>query len=777
MNPNSPVVSTASSTNAQPPPPPPPAPAPAPASASAPKVLSCTNCRRRKIRCNKTTNPCIPCQASGTECIFPTRVRNPRPRQSNPKSRDSELLKRISHLESLVSRIDASKLLGEDGQVEDEVRSNPPSSGPRPHRSFTSPDHQYNDNHHEFGIVPGRMAHQFADFIKRQETDSIYTHDGFWTRLSEEIDGLKQLIESPSDDEDENSGSTATSPASKYDSPSQFVFDSRVTSSNVTIPYPSHDHTKVLFDIYFKNVHPMVVTMHKSTMYLFTNPNSELLDENTGRHKFKSLEASSFSMYLAAVTSMTNEECLELLNEERQILVTRYKTATEIALQESDFLNSVEIVTLQALITYIAAMRAHDRSRSIWAFIGLAVRLARGIGLHRDGTGLHRDGSKEPFDLEMRRRIWWTLIVLDTRASEDRGTETMITDGSFDTKMPANINDEDISINSKTLPVDRLGFTSMTFACITMTVSGIGLRMNFVPTRLDAPVLTTEQKEQMIKGFTDKVDSTYVTCSDPNDPRLWWFSRVSRLLSLKLWLATQYPLQRRKSTNRVLPRGQSLRTAMAFLNLAEEIWQYEPSKGWFWFFQSYVPWHAIAVALAELCAEPTGPLADQAWGSIEFHYNKWSEFVADTKDGMIWRPVKNLMKRARAARRRERGLSESQASTTPTAILNPNTYSPALDLGAEFSPIMSENNNYRQPSTIGQVDPMGQNIYGGMNFDLPMPMCSTPSDTNMASPLPIPDGYTNPHWNEFIFGLGTVGSDGPQNPEMWGSFQDYFTGS
>ncbi|KAF7961174.1 hypothetical protein EAE96_000841 [Botrytis aclada] len=765
MNPNSPAVSTASSsTNAQPPGA---ATAPPP-----PKVLSCTNCRRRKIRCNKTTNPCIPCQASGTECVFPTRVRNPRPRQSNPKSRDAELLKRISHLESLVSRIDATKLLGEDGRVEDEARSITPSSGPRPHRSFTSPSQQYNENVNvnDVGILPGRLDHQFANFIKRQETESIYTHDGFWTRLSEEIDGLKQLIENPSDDEEDNSGSTATSPASKYDSPSLFVFDSRVTSSNVVIPYPSDDHRNILNDFYFKNVHPMVVTVHKTTANLLSDPSSELFDHNTGRLKFKSLEASSFSMYLAAVTSMTNEECLKHLDEERQILVTRYKTATEIALQESDFLNSVEIVTLQALITYIAAMRTHDRSRSVWAFIGLAVRLARGIGLHRDG-------GNSPFDVEMRRRVWWTLIVLDTRASEDRGTETTITDGSFDTKMPANINDEDISITSTTPPIERIGFTSMTFACITMTVSGIGLRMNFVPTRPDTPVLTTEQKEQMIKGFTDKVESTYLAGADPNDPLFWWICRISRLLSLKLWLVTQYPLQRRKSTHRVLPRGQSLRTAMAYLNLTEEVWQHDPSKGWFWFLQTYVPWHAIAVALAELCAEPTGPFADQAWEVIEFHYNKWSEYVADTKDGMIWRPVKNLLKRAKAARRRERGFSDSQASTTPTAISNPNMYSPAPTLGAEFSPIMSENNNYRQPSTIGQVDPMGQNTYGGMAFDLPMPMGSTPIDANMTSPLPISDCYTNTHWNEFIFGLGTVGGDGPQNPEMWSSYQEYFTGS
>ncbi|RAL67859.1 hypothetical protein DID88_008585 [Monilinia fructigena] len=688
----SPVVSIASSSSQQPAP---------------PKVLSCTNCRRRKIRCNKTTSPCLPCQASGTECIFPTRVRNPRPRQNNPRSRDAELLKRISHLESLVSRIDASKLISDDGKREEDVRSNESSSATRLHRSFTSPSNQTKIQ--ETGLIPGLMDHQFASFIKRQETDSIYSHDGFWTRLSEEIDGLKQLIESPSDDEEEPVGSSATSPSL----------------------------------------------------------------QNTGRHKFKSLEAVAFSMYFAAVTSMTNEECLEHLDEERDILVARYKTATEIALQESDFLNSVEIVTLQALILYIAVLRSHDRSRTTWTYIGLAVRIARAIGLHRD------PGYGEPFDLEMRRKVWWTLLSLDTRASEDRGTETMITDGSFDTKMPANINDEDLMMTSKTPAVDRKGLTNMTLACITMSVCGIGLKMNFIPTQKDAPVLTSEQKEQMIKEFTDRIESTYLVGCDPLDPEYLWLYRVSRLLSLKLWLVTQYPLQRRKSTNRVLPRGQILRTATAFLNLTEEMWQYEKSKGWFWYFQTYVPWHAIAVALAELCAEPTGKLADEAWEVIQYHYNKWSEYVADTKDGMIWRPVKNLLKRARAARGRERGFSGSQASTITSPFAEPNIYGPSPRLDTGFSSLMPDNNIYNQPPVIGQVDPIGQNSHGTMGFDLPIAMSSTPMDNNIPSPLPapLPDAYTNTHWNEFIYGLGTVGADGPGNPEMWGSYQDYFTGS
>ncbi|KAA8575576.1 hypothetical protein EYC84_004714 [Monilinia fructicola] len=385
-------------------------------------------------------------------------------------------------------------------------------------------------------------------------------------------------------------------------------------------------------------------------------------------------------------------------------------------------------------------MRSHDRSRTTWTFIGLAVRIARAIGLHRD------PGYGEPFDLEMRRKVWWTLLVLDTRASEDRGTETMITDGSFDTKMPANINDEDLMMTSKSPAVDKKGLTTMTFACITMTVCEIGLKMNFVPTQKDAPVLTSEQKEQMITEFTDRIKSTYLVGCDPLDPEYMWFlSRITTFIA------------------QIMKRCGNMKS----------------QKGGFGFFQTYVPWHAIAVALAELCAEPTGPLADEAWEVVQYHYNKWSEHVADTKDGMIWRPVKNLLKRARAARGRERGFSGSQASTITSPFAEPNVYGPNPGLDTGYSSLMPDNNSYNQPAIIGQVDPIGQNSYGTLGFDLPIAMSSTPMDNNIASPLPVPlsDAYTNTHWNDFIFGLGTVGADGPQNPEMWGSYQDYFTGS
>lgn len=44
-------------------------------------------------------------------------------------------------------------------------------------------------------------------------------------------------------------------------------------------------------------------------------------------------------------------------------------------------------------------------------------RIAHGLGLHRDGTRF----GLSPFETETRHRLWWSIYLLDLRASEYRG--------------------------------------------------------------------------------------------------------------------------------------------------------------------------------------------------------------------------------------------------------------------------------------------------------------------------------------------------------------------
>jgi hypothetical protein len=79
--------------------------------------------------------------------------------------------------------------------------------------------------------------------------------------------------------------------------------------------------------------------------------------------------------------------------------------------------------------------------RSPWIQVGMAIRIAQTKGLHRDGSHC----GLEPLETELRRRIWAQLRLLDMRMAEELGCEPTITESSYDTKLPLDIEDADIS--------------------------------------------------------------------------------------------------------------------------------------------------------------------------------------------------------------------------------------------------------------------------------------------------------------------------------------------
>jgi hypothetical protein len=68
-----------------------------------------------------------------------------------------------------------------------------------------------------------------------------------------------------------------------------------------------------------------------------------------------------------------------------------------------------------------------------------------------------------------------------------------------------------------------------------------------------------------------------------------------------------------------------------------------------WVGRTWVQWHPLAVVLAELCVQTEGPLVDRAWAAVESVWNTYGERVADTTGGMLWKPLKRLLKKAQAA--------------------------------------------------------------------------------------------------------------------------------
>lgn len=271
----------------------------------------------------------------------------------------------------------------------------------------------------------------------------------------------------------------------------------------------------------------------------------------------------------------------------------------------------------------------------------------------------------------MRRRLWAQIIVLDVRASQDRGTEPMIEEDIFNTAPPTNLNDDDFNPGTTILPAAREGPTEVIFSLCTYRCSRFylhihGPRSAFSRHPDDSPSTTTHPapttaSEEDIIGRIKALETEFVVpaIAHPGHFPSAMAAAVVRLTTLITWLMIQYPLRVRQPT--IKPRvshEHMLQTAVAILDLAAfgpasagtGISEAEWRERFGWWQDGYVQWHALAVALVELCVLTDGPLVDRAWATVDKALALWGDKVADTRRGALWRPIRKLVRKAREKR-------------------------------------------------------------------------------------------------------------------------------
>ncbi|KAI2611261.1 fungal-specific transcription factor domain-containing protein [Hypoxylon fragiforme] len=114
----------------------------------------------------------------------------------------------------------------------------------------------------------------------------------------------------------------------------------------------------------------------------------------------------------------------------------------------------VEFSTLQAEILQLMARRMiSPQNQESWTHLGLIVRMAMTMGLHRDPSEFAR--KIPPFWAEQRRRLWYTILELDVHMSMQCNLPCCIRDGDFTCLPPRNLNDEDIHPNMEQLPPSK----------------------------------------------------------------------------------------------------------------------------------------------------------------------------------------------------------------------------------------------------------------------------------------------------------------------------------
>jgi len=574
-----------------------------------------------------------------------------------------------------------------------------------------------------------------------------------------QIEELQDIL-GHSSSEEEDYPSPESSHSSSHDG---FLFGFYSLSHSLREYHPPFPNVSVFWDTYKENVAPLITIIHKPTvrqLLVEAAQNPDSLDKNS--------EALVFSIYLSAVISLNPGECLARLGEERNLAVKRYRFAVEQALAKANLLNTQNLALLQAAVLFLICVRREDDSKFVWSMNSIILRLAQGLGLHRDGT---KFGLK-PFETEMRRRLWWHICLLDIRSSEDHGTDPLIHDGLYDTRLPLNVNDDDIYPEMTETPTEREGYTDVTFCLVRCEITWALRRMNYsCPGSRAFKIFGTspsiERCEKMIQIVSSRVEERYIKHCNMDIPIHWASATVARLILAKLWLIVHHPMTRKDRVTNVSQesRERLFLTAIEVLEFGHLLEADPRTAKWGWLFRTNMQWHGVAFVLSEVCVRPISPVTDRAWNAINSLYSDWM-LQTTHKRGMLWQPLAALMKRAVATRAKQQEELRTKCGLDPIPLKSA-TESFATrhhnTLPQIHMPITSPSSSNAQTDQTAPLDPMSidlasgqldtlKNLFPGTNFLAPVILDDPPpqgpvSAVNSPAGLPL---FNTPMSNPFM---------------------------
>ncbi|KAE8138310.1 major facilitator superfamily domain-containing protein [Aspergillus pseudotamarii] len=158
--------------------------------------------------------------------------------------------------------------------------------------------------------------------------------------------------------------------------------------------------------------------------------------------------------------------------------------------QASAMCEARSIENIKAMTLLVVYHLRSASSQGVWYMIGLAMRTAIDLGLHRKANEVNLD----PFTAQLRRRLFWTVYYLERVVSMSLGRPFSIADRNIDLPLPLDVNDDvrDSAILTAVPLADRP--TTMTFALYLIRIRQIDSKVQHKIYRADRPLHTLRSK-------------------------------------------------------------------------------------------------------------------------------------------------------------------------------------------------------------------------------------------------------------------------------------------
>ncbi|KAJ5697626.1 hypothetical protein N7488_011310 [Penicillium malachiteum] len=653
--------------------------------------LSCELCRKRKVKCDKLT-PCTNCAASGTVCVPIYRTRLPRgrhatrprrvsspPPTSAPGEIDRIIQPSVPVNENLQERIYRLEALIQGMNSHSHTRT--PSATSREQSA------QLSDTS-TFQTAPDPNTSPILNGSIVSKRLMLQRPDQFWADLVDEIHGLREVVESSLAGGQE--GPIPSSDSAKSKPPNDDgiqILGLGASNPSAALRSMSPLHNPVvasqLCEVYLQQVDPVITILHRPSLSRWMVQGEPYLAYADGH---PSVEALGSAVCYSAISSMTENQFSAMFHANKADLLAESRVACETAIGRAGLLTTRDITVLQAFILYLVARRSEDRTPAVWTLIALAVRIGKGLGLYLDPE------TETFFDQQIRRRLWFTICLMDLQASFGQASEPLISvEESASTALPQHINDSDFDPTTAAhSDQNREGLTDTTFALVTYHAQRTGRLLNFVqhdrkvdggiPTPTSSTPGTSTSRsgtcdpswpQQQARDFEQEALRLLHFC-DPGTSAYAWFTwHGTQSLIATARLAAARPLQWHGQAPPPRREGNTelLRLCLPVLEKAQLMHTDPRAEGFRWYVT--IPWYALAMALAECYVSSDNALVRYAWPLVESSYLQYEATLGQSLGG----PFGQLMRRMREKLAVPASLPPSSLPRTTWSPATPPTFS------------------------------------------------------------------------------------------------------
>lgn len=207
-----------------------------------------------------------------------------------------------------------------------------------------------------------------------------------------------------------------------------------------------------LLDIYFRHIHSSFPVIHKRSflsVYEKTHSYASESDGPSALNRRPRRIPTLLLLTMFAIAARYDDGASVPPPSDPALMWSagdEYLNAAKIILDQT--YSSSRLSTCQALLLMGYREVGIGAMAQAWTYIGMAIRMAQDLGMHRGADGWARVGLGgrlfSEWELQERKRIWYGCVILDKYISTYIGRPLMIFERDFDTPLPSEDDPEEL---------------------------------------------------------------------------------------------------------------------------------------------------------------------------------------------------------------------------------------------------------------------------------------------------------------------------------------------